>query len=133
MNTKRNNIDHTSNIQACVDYILENRSGWTQFTSWYMEKYNTNRQQANRLWTEAWKIITDEFEDNVRQSINETLLKLERLEEEAVAENDRRIWLEVIKYRNKIRGGEIERAEVKISGDIKLNWGAQSEDWQKKM
>ena len=98
-----------------------------------MEKYNTNQQQANRLWTEAWKIITDEFEDNVRQSINETLLKLERLEEEAVAENDRRIWLEVIQYRNKIRGGEIERAEVKISGDIKLNWGTPSEDWQKKM
>jgi hypothetical protein len=71
----------------------------------------------------AWEIIIDESEENVRQSINETLLKLERLEEEAVAENDRRIWLEVIKYRNKIRGGEIERAEVKVTGDIKLNWG----------
>jgi len=120
---KNNNIQHTTNIQECVDYILNNRSGWSQFTSWYMEKYNTNRQQANRIWSEAWKIITIDFEDNVKQSVNETLLKLEELEEMAIAENDRRIWLEVIKYRNKIRGGEVERQEVKVTGNIQLNWG----------
>ena len=77
-----------------------------------------------------------------RQSVNETLLKLERLEEEAIAENDRRIWLEVIKYRNKIRGGEIERSEVKVTGNIQLNWGSdpglqklesKDDDWQQKM
>ena len=119
-----NKIENISNLQECVDYILDNRSGWSQFTSWYVEKYGANRKYANLVWNEAWKIITDDFEDSVKQSVNETLLKLERLEEEAIAENDRRIWLEVIKYRNKIRGGEIERAEVKISGDIKLNWGS---------
>ena len=88
-----------------------------------MEKYGANRKYANLVWNEAWKIITDDFEDSVKQSVNETLLKLERLEEEAIAENDRRIWLEVIKYRNKIRGGEIERSEVKVTGNIQLNWG----------
>ena len=120
---KRNNIDHTTNIQECVDYILDNRAGWSHFTQWYMEKYNTNRQQANRLWSKAWEIIVEDFEDNVKQSITETLFKLDQIEEEAIADNDRRIWLEVVKYRNKIKGGEIERAEVKITGDIKLNWG----------
>ena len=120
---KRNNIDHTTNIQECVDYILDNRAGWSHFTQWYMEKYNTNRQQANRLWSKAWEIIVEDFEDNVKQSITETLLKLDQIEEEAIADNDRRIWLEVVKYRNKIKGGEIERAEVKVTGDIKLNWG----------
>ena len=122
--SKRNNIEHTSNIQECVDYILNNRAGWSHFTSWYMEKYNTNRQQANRLWTDAWKIITEDFEDNVKQSVTETLLKLDQIEEEAIAENDRRIWLEVVKYRNKIRGGEVERQEVKVTGNVVLNWGS---------
>ena len=131
--SKSNKIENISNLQECVDYILDNRSGWSQFTSWYVEKHGANRKYANLVWNEAWKIIMVDFEDSVKQSVNETLLKLERLEEEAIAENDRRIWLEVIKYRNKIRGGEIERAEVKISGDIKLNWGTSSEDWQKKM
>ena len=120
---KRNNIDHTTNIQECVDYILDNRAGWSHFTQWYMEKYNTNRQQANRLWSKSWEIIVEDFEDNVKQSITETLFKLDQIEEEAIADNDRRIWLEVVKYRNKIKGGEIERAEVKVTGDIKLNWG----------
>jgi hypothetical protein len=124
--SKSNKIDNISNLQECVDYILDNRSGWSQFTSWYVEKHGANRKYANLVWNEAWKIITDDFEDSVKQSVNETLLKLERLEEEAIAENDRRIWLEVIKYRNKIRGGEIERSEVKVTGNIQLNWGTDS-------
>ena len=121
--SKSNKIENINNLQECVDYILDNRSGWSQFTSWYVDKHGANRKYANLVWNEAWKIITDDFEDSVKQSVNETLLKLERLEEEAIAENDRRIWLEVIKYRNKIRGGEIERSEVKVTGNISLNWG----------
>jgi hypothetical protein len=124
--SKSNKIENINNLQECVDYILDNRSGWSQFTSWYVEKHGANRKYANLVWNEAWKIITDDFEDSVKQSVNETLLKLERLEEEAIAENDRRIWLEVIKYRNKIRGGEIERSEVKVTGNIQLNWGTDS-------
>ena len=124
--SKSNKIENISNLQECVDYILDNRSGWSQFTSWYVEKHGANRKYANLVWNEAWKIITDDFEDSVKQSVNETLLKLERLEEEAIAENDRRIWLEVIKYRNKIRGGEIERSEVKLTGNIQLNWGSDA-------
>ena len=123
MNDKSNKIDHTNNLQECVDYILDERAGWSQFTLWYMEKQGTNRQRANRVWTEAWKIITIDFEDNVKQSINTALMELEVLKEEARAENDRKVWLEVIKYQNKIRGGEVERQEIKIQGDIKLSWG----------
>jgi hypothetical protein len=122
---KSNNIEHTKNLQECVDYIMNERSGWSQFTQWYMEKQGTSRQRANRVWTEAWAIITEDFEDNVKQSISEAMLKLEAIEESAVADNDRRMWLEVVKYRNKIKGGEIERSEVEHKGEIKINlqWG----------
>jgi hypothetical protein len=118
---KRNMVEHQTNIQECVDYIMNERSGWSQFTSWYMEKYNTNRQQANRLWKEAWGVITEDFEDNIRQSVSETLLKLEALEEEARAEGDRRIWLDVIKYQAKIKGAEIERHQVNVQGNISID------------
>ena len=124
---KKNKIQHTHNLQESVDYIMNNRSGWSQFTSWYMEKHNTNRQQANRIWTDAWKIITEDFEDNIKQSVNNTLMELEVLKEEARAENDRRVWLEVIKYQNKIKGGEIERQEITHKGEIKLNWGSDEQ------
>ena len=118
---KRNNIEHQHNIQECVDYILDERSGWSQFTSWYMEKYNTNRQQANRLWKEAWKVINQDFEDDIRQSVNEALLELEVLKEEARADEDRRTWLDTIKYMNKIKGGEIERHQVEVKGEMNIN------------
>jgi hypothetical protein len=120
---KANKIENIQNLQECVDYILNNRSGWSQFTSWYMEKYGTNRKYASLVWNKAWEIITEDFEDNVKQSISETLLKLEQIEESAIADDDRRMWLEVVKYRNKIRGGEVERQEVRVSGNVTLKWG----------
>tara|TARA_B110000977_G_scaffold155662_1_gene198010 strand:+ start:424 stop:804 length:381 start_codon:yes stop_codon:yes gene_type:complete len=120
-NNKSNKVEHTQNLQECVDYIMDNRSGWSQFTEWYMEKQGTNRQRANRVWTEAWGIITDDFEDNVKQSIAETMLKLEQIEESAMADNDRRMWLEVVKYRNKIKGGEIERHQIEHKGNVTIN------------
>ena len=120
--SKSNKIENINNLQECVDYILENRAGWSHFTSWYVEKHGANRKYANLVWNEAWKIIVEDFEDSVKQSVTETLLKLDQIEEEAIAENDRRIWLEVVKYRNKIRGGEVEKQEVKVTGNIQLSW-----------
>ena len=122
---KSNKIQHTQHIEECVEYILENHSGWTQFTTWAREKYGINNRQANQLWKDAWVVISEDFTESVKQSVDETLVKLELLEEEARAEGDRRIWLEVLKYRNKIRGGEIERSEVEHKGEIKINlqWG----------
>jgi len=120
---KNNKSQVTSNLQECIDYIMNNRAGWSQFTAWYMEKFNTNRQKANRIWTESWNVITEDFEDNIKTTVNQTLLKLEELEEVARTENDRRVWLEVIKYQNKIKGGEIERQEIKVQGNVTLSWG----------
>jgi len=121
--SKKNKIETENNLQECIDYILDNRAGWSQFTQWYMEKHGTNRQYANRVWSKCWSIITEDFEDNIKQSVNNALLELEVLKEEAIAENDRKMWFEVIKYQNKIKGGEIERSEVKVTGEINLNWG----------
>ena len=121
---KSNKIENINHLQESIDYILDNMAGWTTFTSWYMEKYGTNRKYASLVWNKAWEIISDDFEDSVRKSVTETLMRLEALEVEAFAENDRRLIYDIIKYRNKIRGGEIERQEVKVTGNIQLNWGS---------
>ena len=118
---KANKIENITNLQECVDYIMDNRAGWSQFTSWYMEKHSANRKYANVVWSKAWEIITEDFEDNIKQSVNETLMELEVLKEEARAENDRRIWLDVIKYQAKIKGAEIERHQVDVKGNISID------------
>ena len=41
---KSNKIEHTNNLQECVDYIMNERAGWSQFTSWYVEKHGANRK-----------------------------------------------------------------------------------------
>jgi hypothetical protein len=125
---KSNKIKTVNNLQESVDYILDNRAGWSQFTSWYMEKHGANRKHANIVWKQCWEIISDDFSDDVKVSVNNALLELETLKEQAIADNDKRIWLEVIKYQNKIRGGEIERTQVEVKGElnINLNWGSEN-------
>ena len=120
---KSNKIEHSKHLEESIEYILEHKSGWTQFTTWAREKYHINNRQANDLWKECWITISEDFDESVKDTVNKTLLELEQVKLAAIEENDRRVWLEVIKYQNKIRGGEIERAEVKVTGDIKLNWG----------
>ena len=124
--SKSNKIDHTTHIEESVEWILDNKANWTQYTNHAREKYHINNRQANDLWKESWKIISEDFEDSVKQSVNNALLELEQLKEIAMADNDKRIWLEAIKYQNKIRGGEIERSEVKVTGNIQLNWGSDA-------
>ena len=121
--SKSNKIEHSQHTDECVEYILQNKSGWTQFTSWAREKYGINNRHANTLWKDAWEVINEDFEDNIKDTVNKTLLELEQVKLAAIEENDRRIWLETIKYQNKIKGGEIERSEVKVTGNIQLNWG----------
>jgi hypothetical protein len=106
-----------------VNWILDNKANWTQYTNFAREKYHINNRQANDLWKQAWVIISEDFEDSVKQSVNNALLELEQLKEIAMADNDKRIWLEAIKYQNKIRGGEIERQEIKVQGNVTLSWG----------
>ncbi len=121
--SKSNKIEHSQHLDESVEYILEHRSGWSQFTNWAREKYHINNRQANDLWKKSWEVINEDFEDSIKDTVNKTLLELEQVKLAAIEENDRRIWLETIKYQNKIKGGEIERAEVKVTGNISLNWG----------
>lgn len=117
---KSNKIEHQQHIDESVEYILGNKSGWTQFTTWAREKYQINNRQANDLWKEAWIVLNDEFSDNIRESANKALLELEQIKMSAIEAEDRRTWLDVVKYQAKIKGAEIERHEVKVEGEVKI-------------
>jgi len=125
---KSNKIKHAQHIEECVEYILENKCGWTQFTTWAREKYGINNRHANQLWKDTWEVMSEDFDDRIKHTVNQTLTELEQLKEASIIENDRRVWLEVIKYQNKIKGGEIERSQVEVKGElnINLNWGSEN-------
>jgi len=124
---KSNKVEHAQHVAECVEYILEHKAGWSQFTSWAREKYHINNRQANDMWKEAWEVLNEDFADRIRSTVNETLIELEQVKLSAIQENDRRVWLETIKYQNKIKGGEIERAEINVTGDIKISWADDDE------
>jgi hypothetical protein len=128
MKTKSNKTEHKLHIEECCEYILEERSGWTQFTRWAREKYGINNRYANELWNQCWDELSKQQDKRIQHTIDKTLMELEQVKEAAILDNDRRIWLETIKYQNKIRGGEIERQEIKIQGEVKLSWGDTLQD-----
>ena len=77
--SKSNKVEYQQHIDESVEYILENKSGWTQYTSWAREKYHINNRQANDMWKDAWVILNDEFSDNIRESANKALIELEQI------------------------------------------------------
>ena len=120
---KKNKIEQLESINDSVEYILENKCGWSEFISYHREKYGTSKMVANRTWVKCWEVIAESFDEDIKHTIGQTVLELENLKQEAKTNNDRKIWLEVLKYQNKIKGGEIERAEVNVKGEITLSWG----------
>lgn len=125
---KSNKVKHEKHLEESVEWILENKAGWTQFTTWAREKYGINNRHANTLWKECWNIMSKDFDERVKHTIDEALMELEQLKEQAIIDNDKRIWLEVIKYQNKIKGGEIEKQQIDIKGDLNINlkWGSEN-------
>jgi hypothetical protein len=73
--------------------------------------------------------LSKDFDQRIKTTVDETLMELEQLKENAIINDDRRIWLETIKYQNKIKGGEIERQEIKVQADIKLTWGEDLDEY----
>ncbi len=118
---KSNKVEYQQHIDESVEYILENKSGWTQYTSWAREKYHINNRQANDMWKDAWVILNDEFSDNIRESANKALIELEQIKMSAIEAEDRRTWLDAIKYQAKIQGAEIERHQHEVKGNITIN------------
>jgi len=118
---KSNKIENQQHIDESVEYILENKSGWTQYTSWARERYDINNKMANQLWKDAWVILNEEFSDNIRESANKALMELEQVKMSAIEANDRRTWLDAIKYQAKIQGAEIERHSHEVKGSLTID------------
>lgn len=122
-------IEYSEDTLRCVEYILENKAGWTDFTRWYTQDKGVGHTKANRAWKKAIAAITEQFKDEIENNVSSTLIELENLKQRARQENDRRNELDAIKYQSKLKGLEVERQQVEHRGDMILNikWGSDDE------
>lgn len=116
-------IEYSEDILECVEYILDNKAGWTDFTRWYTQRKGVGHTKANRMWKKAIAAITEQFKDEIDNNVSSTLIELENLKQRARQENDRRNELDAIKYQSKLKGLEIERQQVEHKGEINIKWG----------
>jgi len=111
---KSNKFNHEKHLEESVEWILENRAGWTQFTTWAREKYHINNRQANDMWKACWEIMSKDFDERIKNTVNEALMELEQLKEDAIINEDRRIWLEVINTKTKSKAVKLNVLRQKL-------------------
>ena len=76
---KSNKFNHEKHLEESIEWIIENKAGWTQFTTWAREKYHINNRQANDLWKSCWELMSKDFDERIKHTVNEALMELSRL------------------------------------------------------
>lgn len=122
---KATKVELEQRLVESTNKIMDDLLGWTAYTTWAMEKYHINRDQANTYWNACWERINEHHSQTIEASVTQTIMDLERQKEQARVAGDRRTELEITKYINKIKGGETERVEVKgnIDHTLKYSFG----------
>jgi len=121
-------IEYEIEIERCAEYILEHKSGWTQFTRWYTEEKGIGHSKANRMWKRAMAKVSEVMDDTIKSHVDRAMIELENLKGRARQENDRRTELEAIKYQAKISGVEIDRQQIDVKIEsVNLKWGDDRE------
>ena len=110
-------------LEECIEYILQNKAGWTQFTSWVRERDGIGHTKANRIWNKCWEQINKNSQDQISYQVTAAFLELEDLKNRSKDHGDRRTELEVLKYQNKIVGNESDRLDVSLKVEaIDVSW-----------
>ena len=110
-------------LEECTEYILQNKAGWTQFTSWVRERDGIGHTKANRIWNKCWEQINKNSQDQISYQVTAAFLELEDLKNRSKDHGDRRTELEVLKYQNKIVGNESDRLDVSLKVEaIDVSW-----------
>jgi hypothetical protein len=123
MKNKMNAIQHEKALDESVDYIMENLASWTSYTTWAKEKFTINVHQANELWKEAWKVITDQISMDRRDRREYYQAELERIKLQAESDGDWGNSIKALQTQIKLDGMDVQQVEVKGGLEIKLNWG----------
>ena len=127
--SRKTDIEEQIDLDQSVEYILENKAGWTDFTRWYTQQQGVGHVKANRMWKKAMAKVSEMIDDDIKQTVDKTMIELENLKARARQENDRRTELDAIKYQAKIAGAEVERQQVDVNlKNVDLKWGQTNEN-----
>jgi hypothetical protein len=91
---------------------------------WCKDKYDINKNYATDLWMQCWKDIENEIQKNDLIKAQTLINRLEDIFQETDDDNLGLIRLQVIEQLRKIGGIDAsDKLDVKVQGEIKLNWG----------
>ena len=125
-----NKILKQQELEEAVEFILSNKASWSDFTRWATEKNGIGHTKANRMWNECWEHIQNNSDSKIQYQADSAFIELEQLKQRALQENDRRTYLEAVKYQGKIKGLEQnEWQNVNINFEnVKMTWGGDNKE-----
>jgi len=125
MNKKR--ILKQEELEECIEYILQNKAGWTMFTNWVTGRKGIGHTKANRMWNECWEAIRENADNKIAYDVQTAFIELEDLKNRSKDNGDRRTELEALKYQNKLIGNENNDLNVNLKVEaIDVSWNTDS-------
>jgi len=117
----KNKIEYKKHKDEIKNYIIDTNCSWKDFCIHMKNKYSINKNYATDLWIECWKDIETEIQ---KHDLIKAQTLINRLEDIFHETDDDKIRLQVIEQLRKIGGIDAnEKLDVKIQGEVKLNWG----------
>jgi hypothetical protein len=121
-------IEKKQQVKESAEAILSGKLGWTAFTTWAKDHFSCSHYKANQLWNLSWKLIQEDAKNKISYSAQAAFIELEDVKQWALNENDRRAYLDALKYQGKINKLEDPDTQININADkIKLSWGSKDE------
>jgi hypothetical protein len=124
MKEQNNKIELNELIVEGIEYLFSNKAGWTQFTTHFKEKQGIGSSKANKLWNDCWKEINKQTDLKISYDVESAWLEAENLKNIALEVNDRKTYLEALKYQGRLRGLDVQKVEANVNlQSVKLSWG----------
>ncbi len=117
----KNKIEYKKYKDEIKNHIIDTNCSWKEFCYWCKDKYDINKNYATDLWMQCWKDIETEIQ---KHDLIKAQTLINRLEDIFQETDDDKIRLQVIEQLRKIGGIDAsDKLDVKLQGEIKLNWG----------
>lgn len=110
---ERSTIATTARVYELAELIVKEGYGRLAVKKYAEEKYGIGDTQSERYWVAALKYLMPENPEQYREAlINRNFTVLESLLQKALADNDTKVALDVVKVMNTLLGAGSKQVEI---------------------
>lgn len=115
-------------VSECMKKIAEDNISHADWCRFATEQYDVSVRWAEKLWSDAWKEIRNNFAVDAEAHLQQAVMRLDDLYSKATKEGgDWNTRNNILREKHKLLGLGKENIEVKSSVDIKFDFNSDEE------